>query len=513
MKEFCTQHTLSIGTINYISSRASRLQNGIIKMFPCVFLNLRQILIKKFPSIVFFKFLESYNYKQQGLQGSKFHLSVSPGQVNEDVKQIFGKLKTSKSPGPDGLHPRVHVELTDQLIEPLKTIFCRSLIEGQLPQDWKDGNITPIFKKGKRHIPGNYRPVSLTSIPCKMLERLVRNAIMEHMESNHLLNDVQHGFVPGRSCSTQLLTVLDDWTSALEDGDNLDAIYMDFAKAFDTVPHQRLLVKLKGYGIGGAVLQWIDAFLSGRRQRVVVNGSKSTWAKVTSGIPQGSVLGPLLFVCFINDMPSVVKSPVHLFADDTKLYRRVTTRRAYTFLDGPTLTKLYTSLIRPLLEYSNVAWTPVLKRDQLLLENVQRRATKLVPSLKNDSYEDRLRILNLPSLYYRRARGDMIETRKYLHGQYHVNQMPLQRDTNTTTSGHSMKLRKERCLKRQRRNFFRHRVVNRWNMLTDNIVNIVPSVNIFKNRLDAFRHVHKCEQSDDFPCTCTNTRQDQLTGY
>ena len=121
-------------------------------------------------------------------------------------------------------------------------------------------------------------------------------------------------------------------------------------------------------------------------------------------------------------------------------------RRAYTFLDWPTLTKLYTSLIRRLLEYSNVAWTPVLKRDQLLLKNVQRRATKLVPSLKNYSYEDRLRIFNLPCLYYRRARGDMIETWKYLHGQYHVNQMPLQRDTNTTTRGQSMKLRKERCL-------------------------------------------------------------------
>ena len=189
-------------------------------------------------------------------------------------------------------------------------------------------------------------------------------------------------------------------------------------------------------------------------------------------------------------------------------------RTAYTFLDGPTLTKLYTSLIRPLLEYSNVAWTPVLKRDQLLLENVQRRATKLVPSLTNYSYEDRLRILNVPNLYYRRARGDniMIDTWKYLHGQYHVNQMPLQRDTNTTTRGHSMKLRKERCLKRQRRNFFRHRVVNRWNMLTDTIVTS-PSVDIFKNRLDAFWHVHKCEQSDDFPRTCTNTRQDQLTGY
>ena len=141
-------------------------------------------------------------------------------------------------------------------------------------------------------------------------------------------------------------------------------------------------------------------------------------------------------------------------------------------------------------------------------------ATKLVPSLKNYSYEDRLRILNLPSLYYRRARGDMIETWKYLHGQYHVNQMPLQRDTNTTTRGHSMKLREERCLKRQRRNFFRHRVVNRWNMLTDNIVTS-PSVNIFKNRLDAFWHVNKAtiSHTHTHTHTHTNTRQDQLTGY
>ena len=145
------------------------------------------------------------------------------------------------------------------------------------------------------------------------------------MESNnHLLNDVHHGFVPGRSCSTQLLTVLDDWTSALEEDDNIGALYMDFAKAFDPVPHQRLLVKLKGYGIGGTVLDWIEAFLSGCRQTVVGNGSKSTWANVTSGILQGSVLGPLLFVCLINDMPSVVVAPVYLFADDTKLYMRVT---------------------------------------------------------------------------------------------------------------------------------------------------------------------------------------------
>ena len=158
------------------------------------------------------------------------HLKIT----SEEVKQLNGKLKTSKSPGPVQLYPRVLVELTYQLIEPRKTIVCRSLIEGQLPQDWKDCNITQLNcqERCKRHIPGDYRPVNLTWILCKMLERLARSAIMEHVESNNLLNDVQNGFVglPGRSCSTQLLTVLDEWTSALENGDNLDA----FIQAFDT---------------------------------------------------------------------------------------------------------------------------------------------------------------------------------------------------------------------------------------------------------------------------------------
>ena len=144
--------------------------------------------------------------------------------------------------------------------------------------------------------------------------------------TNKLLSSFQHGFVHGRSCTTQLLSVLDKWTKAIEQGEGIDAIYLHFAKAFDSVPHQRLLVKLKGYGIGGKVLQWFAAFLDGRHQRVIVNGSKSSWSPVTIGIPQGSVLDLILFVCYINDMPEVVGSPVHMFADDTKIYRHITTQ-------------------------------------------------------------------------------------------------------------------------------------------------------------------------------------------
>ena len=156
-------------------------------------------------------------------------------------------------------------------------------------------------------------------------------------------------------------------------------------------------------------------------------------------------------------------------------------RRSFTYLDGPTMKTLYTSLVRPILEYGNVVWAPTHKRDQQMIENILRRTTKLVPELKNLEYGDRLRALKLPSLYYRRARGDMIETCKYLHGIYKVDRMPLELDNNTVTRGHSLKLKKERMTARQRRHYFRHRVVNRWNTLTEYVVS-APSLNIFKSR-------------------------------
>ena len=134
---------------------------------------------------------------------------------------------------------------------------------GILPQGWKDGNVTPIFKKGKKHQPGNYRPVSLTSIPCRVMEKLVRNEIMEHLINNNLLSKFQHGFIKARSCTTQLLAVLDDWTDVIEHRENVDTIYLDYAKAFDTVPHKRLLAKLYGYGIGGKLLKWIATIPGG----------------------------------------------------------------------------------------------------------------------------------------------------------------------------------------------------------------------------------------------------------
>ena len=149
------------------------------------------------------------------------------------------------------------------------------------------------------------------------------NESPEVLKGNNLLSNYQHGFVQGRSCATQLLACKDMWTRVLDEGGNLDIIYLDFQKGFDTVPHQGLLQKLYAYGIQVNANRWISNFLEGRRQRAVINCETSNWSPVTSGIPQGSVLCPALFVLYINDLPEAVKSILQMFADDTKVFRGI----------------------------------------------------------------------------------------------------------------------------------------------------------------------------------------------
>ena len=257
--------------------------------------------------------------------------------TRENVLEKLQKLDQSKSPGPDGISNRVLRELANELAQPLADLFNKSMKSGTVPDSWKRANVSPVYKAGDKRKPNNYRPVSLTNAMGKVMEQMVRDEITKHMTSNNLYSKHQHGFRKGKSCATQLLEVTEDFTEILDQGSSIDCVYLDFRKAFDSVPHERLLLKLKAYGIKGKMGAWIKSFLENRYQRVVVNGKPSTSAKVTSGIPQGSVLGPELFLLFINDLPEVLSTPkstVKIFADDTKLYSEVNNQEDYERLQN-----------------------------------------------------------------------------------------------------------------------------------------------------------------------------------
>ena len=184
--------------------------------------------------------------------------------------------------------------MAEPLTPILTLIFSASLKQGQTPDDWKEANVSRIFKKGDKSQPANYRPVSLISVCSKVLEHIIHSHLMNFFENNQILFDQQHGFRKHRSCESQLLITVQDLASGLDNSQQIDAILLDFSKAFDKVPHQRLLIKLEHYGVRGTTVQWIKSFLSNRTQKVVVEGKSSSSAPVTYVVPQGTLLGPLL---------------------------------------------------------------------------------------------------------------------------------------------------------------------------------------------------------------------------
>ena len=342
------------------------------------------------------------------------------------------------------------------------------------------------------------------------MERIIRDEMIKHLVDQGLLATEQHGFVPSKSCITNLLETLDTISTNLSKGHEIILIFLDFAKAFDKVCHKSLIIKLKAYGFDTKIINWIEDFLRHRKQRVVLGEHYSDWKEVTSGVPQGSVIGPLLFVIFINDMPDVVNHILKLFADDSKLIgiikdlndqillqndidalvkwsqdwrmlfnfskcKKMTIsksnrqckmfpfefsmcsadgnqrhpieesdlekdlgvyinsnlkfdshvkmaakkansvlgmlKRAFRFWNEKTFKILYTTFVRPHLEYAAPAWSPYRRKDILVLEKIQQRATKIVPSLKNLCYADRLAKLNLTSLEIRRNQSGYLQMR------------------------------------------------------------------------------------------------------
>ena len=201
---------------------------------------------------------------------------------------------------------------------------------------FRHNGLKPIqqSKKGIKNVVENYRPISITSVVFKIMKSIIRDHLVEHMVSNNLFADSQHGFVPNRDCISNLLLALEDWTQAIELGYSVHLIYTDYTKTFDSVSHKRLLVKLESTGIKGEVMQWIITFLTNRRHSVSVEGKLSNWAYAKSGVPQSSVLGPIIFDIFINDVPNLVRSSCKHFADDAKIYTSIKTNADTSSLQG-----------------------------------------------------------------------------------------------------------------------------------------------------------------------------------
>ena len=239
--------------------------------------------------------------------------------TNGVAKQL-SLLKTNKASGPDAIPPWFLKEYAAEIAPILTNIFQDSIESGTVPSRWKSANVCGVFKKGKKSDPSNYRPISLTCIASKILEHIVHSHVMKHFEHYNILTDCQHGFRSKRSTELQLILTIHDIASSLQQNKSIHAAVLDFSKAFDKVPHQRLLMKLERYGIHGNLLSWMESFLTKRVQTVICKGATSPSSPVTSGVPQGSVLGPLLFLTYINDLPNGLTSTVKLFADDTLLY-------------------------------------------------------------------------------------------------------------------------------------------------------------------------------------------------
>ena len=246
--------------------------------------------------------------------------------TEKDFITAIDELSHSAAAGPDGFPAILLKKCKAELCTPLMILWNKSLEHGIVPEELKSSIITPIHKGGNRSTPANYRPIALTSHLIKIFEKILRAHIVKHMNEHNLFNENQHGFRSGRSCLSQLLEQFDVILDILDKGANADVVYLDFSKAFDKVNHSIVLQKIQRLGIGGSIHQWLKSFLLNRFQSVSVDGILSDPQQVLSGVPQGSVLGPLIFLILIGDIDEdVVHAMIKSFADDTRATKSIKT--------------------------------------------------------------------------------------------------------------------------------------------------------------------------------------------
>lgn len=498
---------------------------------------------------------------------------LSSAKIDEEsLQREINTLSLTSAPGPDGVSPRIIKYCAVNLVKPMLKMFSTSMVSGRLPGAWLEAIVTPIFKRGDKCNCENYRPVSLTSVVCKIMEKLIAKCILDYLHDHELIPRTQHGFLPGRSAVTNLLSSVNMWTRQLDAGHTVDVVYLDFSKAFDRVPHNLLLYKLSRIGIGGCLLNWIHGFLSERSFAVRVGGSLSGAVRVASGVPQGSVLGPLLFVLYTVDLLAHLGCDHVAYADDLKIYgpsseslSRIqpslncvanwcsewslpintdkcsvlylghnnpknrycldgstnvnevasqrdlgvvidnklswseqcvsASRRAYAvfynlkrIFKSPSsiiCKRLYTTYIRPHLEYASPVWRPHLQKDQKMLDRVQHAVTRWPLDFKLLQYSDRLKKMNLPSLEARQRRSDLVQTYRIINDL-----LPDGRDcflvigNSTRLRGHKFKMRKEPFRTACRQRFLTNRVFEDWNALSPEVVN-ARDVYQFKKKLEA----------------------------
>ena len=292
-----------------------------------------------------------------------------------EVGDLLAALDPSKASGKDDISAKMLKYTAYSIAPSITKLFNLSLTTGTIPSVWKKSLIVPIPKNQELSNPSNYRPVSLLPIVSKVLERHIFMIVMDHLKLNHPLSAFQWGFLEGRSTVTALLHLTDQWFQALESGHDVCAVFFDFRKAFDSVPHFPLMAKIRSLGLPESITRWLNNYLADRFQMVVVNGSVSSEAAVLSGVPQGSVLGPLLFLIYIDDLPNVVQallgdSKVNLFADDILLYHLILNPDDYILLQRAVL----------LVEQWSVANFLSFNAGKCKYMTVSRKQSPLVPS-------------------------------------------------------------------------------------------------------------------------------------